>query len=425
MNAKIRLFFSNNLIWILLIILVLHIVILSLYIRAHNDIENYHQNNKTYFLLAGLIINSSQFISRNELQNAINIFNHYDLEYNNHELLVTIDPQPKYTLRFDSNNSWQAIRNIMQDNTLKGFSYQFKNGEWLNYVEAHNYKSYKFAGLLILLEIIIILVILLYSYSLQRFIVPLNHFKKSADRLGIDINAFPIKVYGPKIVRETASAMNKMQNRIVDLVQTRTKMLAAISHDLRTPITRLKLRVQFLQNDEQAEKIIQDLNEMEIMINGVLTFSGEDVMHEKKTVFDVNSLLNSICEEFVDQGHQIQISTNDKRIPFLGSQIALKRSLTNVIQNALKYAGEVWVKFNYLSDKITIIIEDNGPGIPEDALTKVFEPYFRVGNPILQSNPGTGLGLTIANEVIRAHSGTITLQNREEGGLQVVIILPA
>jgi signal transduction histidine kinase len=423
MLKKIRTFLGGGLIPTIIVLLILNLFILSFYIQSQDESKCISQSNKTTFLLAGLLINASQVTSPEELATSLNALKNDKFIFNNHRIIITIDKRPNFPTQFATQDSWQTVHHTLESNKEHQFSYLFKNGTWVNYSEMHIYHAHEFATMLILAELIIIGSILFYSFSLQRLSIPLRKFKKTAERLGRDINTKPAQEHGPKLVRETASVMNKMQNRITNLIQTRTQMLAAISHDLRTPITRLKLRAQFISQDNYAKKIVEDLDEMEKMIDGILSFAREDNMQEKKVVFDFNSLLTSICEDFIDQNKPVHITTDEKQKPFLGSPLAIKRAISNIIQNALKYAGEVWVTFDYLYDQVVVMIEDNGPGIPEDALSKVFQPFYRVQNPDANST-GVGLGLTIAHEVVHAHSGSITLKNRPEKGLCVTLTFP-
>ena len=220
--------------------------------------------------------------------------------------------------------------------------------------------------------------------------------------------------------------MNNMQRRIQDLMNSRTLLLAAISHDLRTPITRLKLRAQFIQDAEHSEKIIQDLDEMEAMIIEILSFAKNDVALEKITKFDINALLLSVCYSFIDRGYSITMNWNQSNISFFGRSIALKRTFINLIENAIKYAGQAQVTLLQNNDQIIIVVEDNGPGIPEEDLQKVIQPYYRSIHAANSNKTGVGLGLTIVDEVVKSHNGMLILANRKPmAGLQATIILPS
>jgi signal transduction histidine kinase len=230
-------------------------------------------------------------------------------------------------------------------------------------------------------------------------------------------------VYGPKVVREASEALNQMQNRIVQLVRNRTQLLAAISHDLRTPIARAKLRAQFIDDSEYKTQLLDDLNEMEHMISETLSFAREESRREEKKNIDLVSLLQSICDDENDMEHKVIYHADAHRIAFLGRPIALKRAFTNLINNAIRYAGDAVVTIEQRGKTIMIDIEDSGPGISESELEKVFEPFYRGEQSRSRETGGVGLGLSVARDIIFAHHGKIKLKNKKEGGLSVLIEL--
>ena len=207
------------------------------------------------------------------------------------------------------------------------------------------------------------------------------------------------------------------------MVRDRTQMLAAISHDLRTPITRMKLRAQFVGDEEAKQKLITDLEEMELMVNETLSFAREDSTSEEKTRLDLVSLLKSICDEMHDMGHQVSFECAVHRIPFWGRRSALKRALTNLINNAIRYADNVTVSVQYQYHRAVITVEDDGPGIAENELEQVFEPFYRGEHSRSRDTGGVGLGLAVTHDIIKAHHGEVYLQNRPEGGLCATVEL--
>lgn len=417
---------NNNLLLLLSFITIIHVIILAIYFQQSKNTPYANDKHHVTRSLLTFTIHASQTMPLAEVTQLISHLTSHPLKINNYDVYISTSSKPKWPLQFNKDTSLKIILSALPKNKLPArLSYQLSNKLWLNYSEVNATSSYSIAVLLIFIEMFLIGLVLFYNFSLQRFSIPLQNFKDSAERLGIDVNATPIRVYGTKLVRETANAMNKMQARLQDLINRRTKMLAAISHDLRTPITRLKLRACFLEGQEQASKIIADLDEMETMINGILLFAREDYTSNKKIIFDLNSLLASICDDYADLNRPIHAELLGQRLPFLGSPLALKRVFNNLIQNAFKYSSEVWVRLSCVDKRITIMIEDNGPGIPNDELAKVFQPYYRAKNVVSQSSAGAGLGLTIANEIIHAHNGKIQLRNRtDQNGLQVIVTLP-
>ncbi|MCK4608725.1 MAG: HAMP domain-containing histidine kinase [Gammaproteobacteria bacterium] len=208
-----------------------------------------------------------------------------------------------------------------------------------------------------------------------------------------------------------------------NLLHDRTQMLAAISHDLRTPITRLKLRVEYLQDSEQYQKILADLDEMEAMLTAVLSFARDDARHDNTEHFDLNALLDSVCNDMSDTGFAVTYNGGEKRLPFTGDINNLKRAFSNLIGNAVKYGGQADVRL-YCGDKqIKIEIDDRGPGIPDTDLERVFTPFYRVEQSRSRETGGTGLGLTVARDIIRSYNGEIELRNLSQGGLRVKVML--
>lgn len=418
--------FGIGIVGLVMCFVLAHLLILSYYITRYSQLDKPSMDKPLNHALLKLIIDMDRALPNQELQAALQQLT--VAEFNDIRVNVSLTSVPKWPLQFAFNTPWPTITNILasrdQKQTNQSFSYQLSNHQWLNYQITNTHGLLHNALLFMLLEFLLLGIIFLYGWSIMRFIIPLRNFKRSAEKLGIDVNSAPISTYGPAVAKEAAQAMNKMQQRIQDLIDTRTKMLAAISHDLRTPITRLKLRAQFIEDEAQAAKINADLDEMETMINGVLSFAKNDLLKEAKQKFDINALVACICYDYADLGYQIEFKGHNQTLPFFGRSIALKRALSNIIGNATKYAPKVWVTLQLHVNKIIVRIEDNGPGIPEAELQKVFEAYYRSEHGKAKASTGSGLGLTIAYEVVHSHEGTINLQNRASGGLQVDIELP-
>jgi signal transduction histidine kinase len=416
--------FGLSLIGLVLCLVLVHFLILTYYMTQHAKIKKPTAQQASNHALLKLIIDTDRVVPSKDLEDALNQVT--ATEFNNSRVNVSLTDRPKWPLRFNHDTPWSSIVEALDKNPnpARSFSYQMSNGRWLNYQLIYTFTLMQNALLFMFLEFLLISVIVLYGWSIMRFVIPLRNFKASAERLGIDVNSTPISAYGPSVAKEAAQAINKMQQRIQDLIDTRTKMLAAISHDLRTPITRLKLRAQFISDETQASKITADLDEMEAMINGVLSFAKSDVFKEVKQKFDLNALVASICYDYLDMGHTLDFKGMNQTLPFFGRSMALKRAFSNIIGNAVKYAPRVWVTLRIGAKTAHICIEDNGPGIPATELQKVFQAYYRSEHGKATASTGSGLGLTIANEVIYHHEGTIKLQNKPSGGLQVNIELP-
>lgn len=233
-----------------------------------------------------------------------------------------------------------------------------------------------------------------------------------------------LDVRGPREVRRVASAFNAMQARIAKLVAGRTEALAAVSHDLRTPIARLRLRVGFLTGAEDRRAIEADLAEMEAMVNDLLIHLGGEDDPEKPRRTDLAAILTTLVEDATDAGHVATYSGPDRLILTLRAR-GLKRALSNIINNAVAYGDTARVSLSRTATGISVSVDDDGPGIPSADLDAVFEPFRRLEASRNRVTGGTGLGLTIAQQAIHRDGGTIALVNRREGGLSVQVSLPA
>jgi signal transduction histidine kinase len=214
-----------------------------------------------------------------------------------------------------------------------------------------------------------------------------------------------------------------MQERLSHYLQDRTRFLAAMSHDLKTPITRLRLRAELLDDPALRARFTADLAEMESMVAATLDFMrGVDVEEQSATI-DMQALLESLQSDLQEAGGTVAIESEGVR-PYVGRPQALKRCLSNLMQNAIAYGGDVRVVAAEGRDALEIRVLDSGPGISADDLERVFEPYLRLETSRNRATGGTGLGLAIARSIARTHGGDITLANRPEGGLQAALRLP-
>ena len=229
---------------------------------------------------------------------------------------------------------------------------------------------------------------------------------------------------GPLEVRQLAAAFNGMRARIADLVQRRTHALAAVSHDLRTPLTRLRLRLDEVRDTSSQEAMLADIAEMESMIDATLSYLRGHDTGETPRKFDVAALLATIVDAAHDAGHAVTLAS-PHGVVVLGRPLALKRALTNLVDNAVTFAGTVAVSSAADVTDIIIEISDDGPGIPEDKLAEVLEPFVRLETSRNRQSGGVGLGLAIARAGVEANGGTLTLRNRPAGGLVAEVRLPA
>lgn len=258
------------------------------------------------------------------------------------------------------------------------------------------------------------------AYDFNR---PLAQLKliSNAINAGNSINQI-IAVETPEI-RTIAAAVNEQSNRISQLMNDRTQMLAAISHDLRTPITRLRLRAEDLPSGQLRKKILADCNDMETMINAVLDFVQSE-SSESATNVDLVSLLETLCHDRADVGMQCEFSSALNHSTLNCQLNALKRALANLIDNGIKYGNAVSVTLRDDDKHLLIDILDSGPGIPENEQQRVFQPFYRLESSRNKHTGGTGLGLVIAKNIIQHHGGNIQISNHPEGGLLVQVVLP-
>jgi len=220
-----------------------------------------------------------------------------------------------------------------------------------------------------------------------------------------------------------ARAFNEMQQRLASYIRERTATLAAMSHDLKTPVSRLRLRAELLEDSEVKKKIAQDLEEMESMIHGTLEFMRGGQSAEKAQPVDVKALLESLQADAQITGAEVAVEGAASR-PYVGRPQALKRCLGNLLDNALKYGKSALLVVDDAPERLVIHVRDRGPGIPEPELERVFEPFYRLEGSRSRDTGGTGLGLSIARQIAQVHGGSLTLHNLAHGGLEAVLTMP-
>lgn len=262
---------------------------------------------------------------------------------------------------------------------------------------------------------------LLATYFLAR---PIRQFAEALRQIGGDPRAAPVREAGPTELRAAIAAFNALQAQLRKFIDDRTLMLAAISHDLRTPLTKIRLRGEFIDDEDQRARLFRDVDELQAMADSALAFFRDDYKDEESTSFDFAGLLRTIVDDYDDQGAHVRYSGPD-RFAIHGRPFSLRRACMNLIDNAVKWGGSADLQLTCGLTTLTLTISDCGPGIPLDALEKVFNPFFRVEHSRNRSTGGMGLGLTSALAVIRAHAGDIALRNKPEGGLIVSVTLPA
>ena len=298
------------------------------------------------------------------------------------------------------------------------------DGQWLNGVLlARPPKVWGLRGLTaILLTVLAVSVVSI--LVLRRLTRPLGELAQAADALGRGEILPPLEPTGPSEIRRTTAAFNTMQDRLHRFVADRTRMLAAISHDLRTPLTSLRLRAEFIKDDdENREKILAILSEMERITEAALAFARDEQASEETEDTEIASLCRSVADELVDLGMDVSVAAADP-VVLACHPVALKRAIRNVVENAAHYGERARLTISRLPDRIEIRVEDDGPGIPEDEFDTVFEPFTRLETSRSAETGGVGLGLAIARNIMRAHGGDIRLENLPSRGLGVTMSLP-
>lgn len=256
----------------------------------------------------------------------------------------------------------------------------------------------------------------------RRLAEPITAFANAAERLGRDPRATPLELSGSTEVVAAANAFNMMQERLRRYVEDRTAMIGAIAHDLRTPLTRLRFRIEATPDDVRA-KLAADIDQMEAMISAALAFVRDTTRPAERTKLELASLLESVVDEAAETGGQATVERAEK-IVIEGDPIALKRLVVNLVENALKYGHGARGRVFADGDMAIIEIDDDGPGIPAAELERVFEPFFRGEPSRNRETGGIGLGLAVVRSLARAHGGDVTLTNRPEGGLRACVRLP-
>ncbi|MBE0621256.1 MAG: HAMP domain-containing protein, partial [Burkholderiales bacterium] len=298
------------------------------------------------------------------------------------------------------------------------------DGTWVTF---DSYLSPQAAGvpLRLALTLLILLgtVIALSLIAVRWVTGPLSALATAAEKLGEDINRPPLPETGPSEAQRAARAFNTMQRRLARFIADRTRIFTAMSHDLKTPITRLRLRSELLEDEALRAKFDKDLKEMEAMVTHTLDFMRDASAQEAVQRVDLTALLESLQTDYQDTGSKVEIDGSIGRL-YAGRPLALRRCLTNLVDNAIRYGGRATIRVEDAADRLIIRVLDDGPGIAEAELEQAFEPFYRGEASRSRETGGTGLGLGIARNIARAHGGDLVLRNRAEGGLEAILTLP-
>lgn len=259
-------------------------------------------------------------------------------------------------------------------------------------------------------------------YGAKLLTRPIQRLSDAAERLSEDLDSPPLQETGPREARQAAHTFNLMQQRIREQVQQRSRMLGAVSHDLRTPLARLKLRLEQINDTRLQDQMRQDLDDMIAMLDATLTYLHEQRTSEAWQWMDVQALVESLSENAQDQGANVHASGNCA--PLQVQPMALRSCINNLVDNALRYAGDASIVLEDQQHQLLIRVIDHGPGIAEDQREAVFEPFFRLEGSRNRNSGGVGLGMTIAREAAERLGGQLSLEQTPGGGLTAVIRLP-
>lgn len=261
-------------------------------------------------------------------------------------------------------------------------------------------------------------------FAVRWFTLPLSELARAAERLGHDMDQPPLREHGARETRQAARAFNRMQGRLRRYLADRTRMLSAVSHDLKTPLTRMRLRAELVEDEELRESLCRDLDEMQAMTLATLDFLRGLEELEPLGQVEVTTLLESLHADAEDMGWPVTLEIPEP-LPVCWLRVnSVKRCINNLIENGVKYGGAVTVRATLDGEILRIEIQDQGAGIPESCLETVFDPFFRLEDSRSRQTGGTGLGLSIARNLARAHGGDTLLCNAPEGGLRAVLALP-
>jgi signal transduction histidine kinase len=297
------------------------------------------------------------------------------------------------------------------------------DGQWLSVATALPESGSAFSRQFLLSMGIMAIVIFGASFwAVRRVTTPLAEVSVAAERLGNDLNAPPMPETGTIETRQAARAFNTMQSRLRSLIDNRTRMLAAISHDLRTPLTLLRLRAEHVDDPQERDRMLVSIAEMDSMIGETLQFARDEAKTEIRRPTDIAALVQSIVDDMADAGMPVKMEPIQP-IVYDCQPDALKRAIRNLLDNAVKYGKAASVTIQPTPKTIEVIIDDDGPGIPEEEMSRVFDPFYRIEESRSRETGGVGLGLAIAQSIVQAHRGAIVLSNRPVGGLHARIVL--
>ncbi|HEY4544845.1 MAG TPA: ATP-binding protein [Pedomonas sp.] len=304
-------------------------------------------------------------------------------------------------------------------------SVQLENGQWLNARVLLPPRDPLLTARLVLATIVLYLIVLGAAlFIARRLSRPLQDLTRAAEQFGGRTVPETVEPRGPQDLRQAIEAFNAMNHRVVALLDEKDRMLGALGHDLRTPLASMRIRIETMEPAEDRERVIASIEEMTGMLEEILVFARSGRVREQARDTDVTALVNALCDDYADMGHDVEAVPAGRLVLPVQPNL-LRRAVRNLIDNALKYAGAARVEIHRERGAAEIVVLDNGPGLPPGELERVLEPFYRVESSRSRETGGSGLGLAIAKAVAESHGGSLRLANRPEGGLAVILRLPA
>ena len=319
--------------------------------------------------------------------------------------------------KFGSNNFWFDTTTFKE---LIDLRIKYKDGYFKFLVPKDRVTSSSARIFALWITVPALIMVFISMIFLKNQTRPISNLARVAEKFGKGEEIEEFKPSGAAEIRQAGYEFDKMRKRIVRHLTQRSEMLSGISHDLRTPLTRMKLQIAFIEDKDLANKLTEDINEMEKMLNEYLQFTSSSYL-EKNEQFNLSELINKIIEKYNNERISKKIS---EKIYINGKKNLIQRCINNLIDNAIKYGDQINVELSLNNKNLFIKIEDNGPGIPEKEFDNVFKPFYKIDKGRADSKSSVGLGLSIASDIIRSHGGNIKLEKSSMNGLGVKIFLP-
>lgn len=317
----------------------------------------------------------------------------------------------------------EAARVVTQDGARFHMAVPLADGSWM-YLRYPGLPPSPLGVLVPYLSLVALGALAVALVVTRRITGPLRILEKAAVSVRPDGTLPPIEPRGPPEIRATAHALNRLSERVRTATESRMRLVAAAGHDLRTPMTRMRLRAEFLPEDER-QSWLKDLSELDEIADSAIRLVREEVGGEASEPVALRSLVSEIAQELEAIGRPVRLHPNEGgEVTLNGQRLALKRALRNLAENAATHGGGAVLRLETQGRLARLVVEDDGPGIPDAMLARVFEPFFRVDAGRRKTHGGAGLGLAIAREIVERHGGAIRIENRAEGGLRQVVDLP-